>query len=229
MRLHVQPIVALCDQRIDICVSELPAHGKVKIGASFCLPWAKGALYESAAWFTAGGDGRVDLSRQVPDSGSYDFVDSMGLIVSAKSHDPRALEKITRNISRNEPFGYTHTYKKGLAAAKNRESARIRVEDAGADLLIITGKACNMWNTYDGCVEIMDTLCKCDYSHRYDMVVYEDAGEPYYVPYVFPAGEISMKMAPRLVLSMGGTLAGNALARADSWERTIRFFGATTR
>ena len=420
MKLHAQPIVALCDRKIDICVSELPACGKVKISASLCLPWAKSALYESAAWLTADGDGRVDLSRQKPDSGSYDFVDSMGLIVSAKSHDPKALEKITRNVSasesifidvtaecgserasarlerlmkapeiksqritdefmgelgysdhaynrtivflggsgsglgvnspiaaalasrgfnvlsvayfnekglpprlsripleyfervfawlsknpitsgkevqvlgmskgaelalvlasrypfitrvalwaphaccfqglafkdesswtyrgkelpfirlknrwlfanmlscfiKNEPFGYTHTYKKGLAAAKNRESARIRVEDASADLLIFTGQACNMWNTYDGSVEIMDTLRKCDYPHSYDMVVYENAGEPYYVPYVFPAGEISQKMAPRLVLSMGGTLEGNAHARVDAWERTIEFFG----
>jgi hypothetical protein len=29
---------------------------------------------------------------------------------------------------------------------------------------------------------------------------------------------------PRLVLSMGGTLEGNAHARADAWEKTIEFF-----
>ena len=50
------------------------------------------------------------------------------------------------------------------------------------------------------------------------------AGEPYYVPYVFPAGETTMKMAPRLVLSAGGTLEGNAQARADSWEKAVEFF-----
>jgi hypothetical protein len=125
---------------------------------------------------------------------------------------------------KNEPFGYTPAFIKGLEVAKNKETARIKVEDAQADLLLFTGKKCNMWNTYDGSVEIMDALKKCNYPHQYDMIVYEDAGEPYYVPYVIPAGETSMKMAPRLVLSTGGTLQGNAHARVDSWEKTIEFF-----
>jgi hypothetical protein len=56
------------------------------------------------------------------------------------------------------------------------------------------------------------------------LIVYEDAGEPYYVPYVFPAGETLANMGPRLALSMGGTLEGNAHARADSWEKAIDFF-----
>jgi hypothetical protein len=63
MKLHIQPTVALCDQKIDICVSELPAYGKVKISASMRLPWAKSVVYESAAWFTADAQGQVDLSR----------------------------------------------------------------------------------------------------------------------------------------------------------------------
>ncbi|HTP07108.1 MAG TPA: acyl-CoA thioester hydrolase/BAAT C-terminal domain-containing protein, partial [Anaerolineae bacterium] len=107
---------------------------------------------------------------------------------------------------------------------KNREDARIRVENAQADLLLFTTKECGMWNTYDGCVEIMNTLREHNYPHAYDLVVYENAGEPYYVPYVLPAGESSLKMAPRLILSMGGTLEGNAHARADSWEKTLEFF-----
>jgi esterase/lipase len=419
MKLNIQPVVALCDQKLDICVSELPPHGKVKISASMSLPWAKSVLYESAAWFTADANGQVDLSRQKPDSGSYDFVDSMGLIVSMKSRDPKAIAKIGqkifmseslfidivaecerdracaklerlfmtadiksqrisdefvgelfytentnnktiiwlggsgsglgvnspvaaalashgfnvlslpyfgekglpaqlseipleyfervfawlsknpvtsgkeirilgmskgaelalilasrnplitrmalwaphaycfqgiafKNVSswtyegkslpfiqlknrwvienmiscfiKNEPFGYTHTFRKGLGLAKNKQAARIKVEDAHADLLMFTSKDCNMWNTYDGCAQIMDTLQKCSYPHKYDLVVYEDAGEPYYVPYVIPAGETTLKMAPRLVLSLGGTLEGNAHARADAWEKIIEFF-----
>ena len=89
MKLDIQPIVAPCDQKLDIRVSDLPAHGKVKISASSCLPWAEDVLYESAAWFTADADGQVDPSRQKPDSGSYDFGDSMGLIVSVRSQDPK--------------------------------------------------------------------------------------------------------------------------------------------
>lgn len=128
---------------------------------------------------------------------------------------------------KNKPFGFTHTYERGLAAARNKEAARIKVEDARADLLMFTSRDCGMWNTYDGCLEIMDSLRKCNYPHHYDLAVYGNAGEPYYVPYVFPAGETTPKMAPRVVLSMGGTLEGNAHAKADSWGKTIQFFGPT--
>jgi len=113
---------------------------------------------------------------------------------------------------KNEPFGFTHTDKKGLDLAKNKEAARIKVENSHADIILFTSKDCNMWNTYDGSLEIMDMLRKIIYSHHYDLVVYEDAGE------------ISKKMAPRLVLSMGGTLRGNAHAKEDSWVKTIVFF-----
>ena len=424
MKLDIQPIVALCDQKLDIRVSELPPHGKVKISASMSLPWAKSVLFESAAWFTADIQGQVDLSRQKPDpGGSYDFIDSMGLIFSMKSKDPKALEKISKNISvnenlfididaecnqerasarlerlfktkeikcqrisdefvgelyfsdhpdhktivffggsgsnlannslfaaglashgfnvlsmpyfgekglpahlsavpldhfekvftwlanhhvtrgkeiqllgismgaglalvlasrnpfitkvavlaphaycfqgiafkneslftyqgkplpyirlknrwiftnmigcmiKNEPFQYFHTFKKGLTVAKNKEAARIKVEDAHADLLLVTTKECGMWNTYDGCVEIMDTLRKHKYPHDYHLIVYENAGEPYIIPYVFPIVS-SVKMAPRLVLSLGGTLEGNAHAQADSWRKAIEFFSQTNK
>ncbi len=419
MKLNIQPLVALCDQRIDICVSDLPAHAKVKISASMSLPWATSVAFESAAWFTADAHGQLDLSWQKPDSGSYDFVDSMGLIVSMKSTDPKAMEKVVRGVSveksqfieivvecgqdrasaqlerlfiagdikrqaitdgfvgdlfysentscqtivwlggsgsglavnspvaavlashgfnvlsvayfnekglpaqlseipleyfegvfarlsknpitsgkevwilgmskgaelalilasrypfitlvavfsphaycfqglafkdvsswtyegkplpfirlknrwvfasmisgfiKNKPLQFTDTYQKGLRAARNKEAARIKIENAQADLLLFTSKECGMWNTYDGSVQIMETLRKCNYPHKYDLVVYEDAGEPYYVPYVFPAGWTTMKIAPRLVLSAGGTLEGNAHARADSWKKIIEFF-----
>jgi hypothetical protein len=102
MKLQIQPLVALCDTKLDIDLSGLPPSGKVKISASMRLPWAKDVPYESSAWFTANAVGNLDLSKQKPDSGSYDFIDSMGLIVSMKSQDPKAMEKIIRNISVDE-------------------------------------------------------------------------------------------------------------------------------
>ena len=410
--------MALCDEKVTIRVAELPSSGKVKISASMILPWGNSIKYESFALFTADSSGTLDLSKQKPDSGSYDFPDSMGLIdsmrrVSGKLGDivknmtvsasifidivaecgqdkasvrlkrliklpevknqaiadefvgelfytensdnqtiifiggsgsglainaplaaalashgfnvlsvsyfgekglPDKLSEIpleyfekvfawlsknpitrgkeiqlfgmskgaelslllasrypfitkvaamaphaycfqglafkavsswtcqgesvpfiqlktrwliTNMISsmvKNKPFGFTHTYKKGLEAAKNKEDARIKVENAKADLLLFTTKQNNMWNSYDGCVQIMDTLRKNNYKQKYDLIVYEDAGEPYYVPYIIPVSESTAKMAPRLVLSMGGTLQGNSCARVDSWKKTIDFF-----
>jgi hypothetical protein len=419
MKLNVEPRVALCDKKLSIFVSEVPPQSKVRIGARMCLPWAKDVMYESAAAFTADSSGMVDLSKQKPDKGSYDSPDSMGLLVSMKSSEPKALQKIGRNISiqddlaidlfaecegkqdsvtlkrlfknpeilshrisdgfigeffyaddpdrpsvawiggsgsnlainalvaaplashgfnvlslpffgdpglptqlsripleyfekafdwlrnhpvagkkeiglvgmskgaeaalilafchpyitkvalwaphaycfqgiafknesywtfkekdlpyirlenvwvysnmlrgfvTNRPFEFASVYRKGLATAQKKESARIRVEDANADLLLLTTKQCGMWNTYDGCAEIMNTLEKCRYPHAFDLIVYEDAGEPFLVPYVFPVVEDSLKMAPRLTLSLGGTMQGNCHAWTDSWERTIEFF-----
>lgn len=126
---------------------------------------------------------------------------------------------------KDRPFGYTHTHVAGLRRARNKEDARIRVTDAKADLLMFSGKQCNMWNTYDGCVEIMDTLDKSGYPYRYDHIAYENTGEPFYAPYIIPERlRLSVKVAPRLSLSMGGTLQGNTEAVIDSWEKMLQFF-----
>ena len=98
MKLMIQPLVALCDERVNICVSKLPPYGKVKISAQMSLPWAKSIKYESNAWFTADQKGNLDLSKQKPDSGSYDFIDSMGLIVSMKRITGE-IKDISKNIS----------------------------------------------------------------------------------------------------------------------------------
>ena len=420
MKLQIEPLIAMVDQKLNIVASELPANGKVKFSTSYHLPWAKDVLYESTAWFTADANGCMDLSRQKPDAGSYDYIGSMGLIESVTSQDPKALEKITQNISldenlciditaecgqeretvtlermfktpemkcqrildgfvgdffytddprnktliwlggsgsnlainslvaaplashgfnvlsvayfgedglpaklsrvplemfdsvfawlagnplmagkeiqilgmskgaelalllasrnqcitrmavwaphaycfqgiaykdesswtyqgkdlpyiqlknrwviaemlrcmvQNKPFGFTPIFRKGVEKAKNREAARIKVENSHADLMLFTSTECGMWNTYDGCIEINKTLQECHYPHSYDLVVYQDAGEPYLVPYVIPVGITCVQMMPRLVLSTGGTLAGNAHARADAWEKTITFLG----
>jgi hypothetical protein len=64
MKLEIQPLVALCDERVNICVSELPSSGKIKVSASMSLPWAKNVKYESFAWFTADSSGNLDLSKK---------------------------------------------------------------------------------------------------------------------------------------------------------------------
>ncbi len=421
MKLEIQPLVALCDEKIDIGVSGLKPNSKVKISASMSFPWAKDVLYESFAWFTADSTGHVDLSKQKPDSGSYDFVDSMGLIASLSSKNKNYIKKTLQNTSvnksmfinikaecgqdrvnlklerllknpeiknrritdefigelfytenpdnqtivflggsgsnlalnslsaaplashgfnvlsvsyfgdkglpnniseipleyfekvfdwlsknpitnskdvhilcrskggelglilasryssikkvaafaphaycfqgltflknvsswtykgkslpyirlkyrhlfgnvlssfiKNEPFGFTHTYIKALDTAKNKVAARIKIENAQAKLLLFATKQNGMWNTYDGCVEIISTLEKHNYQYNNDLVVYGDAGEPALpVPYIFPASIITLKMAPRLAISVGGTIEANVHATADSWEKTIKFF-----
>ena len=125
---------------------------------------------------------------------------------------------------KNEPFGYTFTHKKALNATKNKEATRIKIENAKADILLFAGKQDNMWNSYDGCVQIMEELKKHNFQYHYDFFGYENAGHLSYAPYIIPVGEIMFKIAPRLMFSMGGTLEANAQAQVDSWEKAIDFF-----
>jgi hypothetical protein len=130
-------------------------------------------------------------------------------------------------IIRNEPFGYTYIYKTALSNARNKEEARIKVENSNADLLLFSGKRNNIWNAYDGCVEIINTLDKAGYKHGYKHISYENAGEPFYAPYILPAALYEpMKIAPRLSFFAGGTLMGNNEAVINSWEKMLDFFGS---
>lgn len=103
MKLEIRPLVALCDEKVNICISELPPSGKVKISASMSFPWAKIIKYESFALFTVDSSGNLDLSKQKPDSGTYDFIDSMGLIVSMR-RVVGDLKDVIQNITVNESF-----------------------------------------------------------------------------------------------------------------------------
>ena len=122
MKLQIQSAVALADKKVDIRISELPPFDRVKVGASMRLPWASSVLFESAASFTADENGQVDLAKQKPDSGSYDFIDSMGLIVSMKSPDTKAMEKIVQNISVSESMFID------IVAEREQDRASARIE-----------------------------------------------------------------------------------------------------
>jgi dienelactone hydrolase len=421
MKLQIQPLTTLCDQRINVRIFDLPPSGKVKISASMSFPWAKSVGYESEASFTADSSGHLDLSTQKPDSGSYDFIDSMGLILSLKrikgkfkdvlrnisanqslfidikaecgqdrssvrverlfmspelksleisgefvgelfyaensshktivvlggssnedlrtilplaallaSHGFNALalayfgqkglnsalaevpleyfEKVfawleknpitnckeiyvyggsigavlallltsrypmitkvvavnplawcfqgltPRRVSlwtqagrslpfikfawlsyvanimscfiKNKPIGFAYLYRKSLEAAKNREEARIKLENSKADILLFGGQKDGWWDTHDACLKIMEELAKHNYQHTYEYIPYENGGHACYAPFVIPVDELStpLKIAPRLVFSEGVSREANTHMLEDSWKKAVEFF-----
>ncbi|MGV6938167.1 MULTISPECIES: acyl-CoA thioesterase/bile acid-CoA:amino acid N-acyltransferase family protein [Paenibacillus] len=422
MKLQVQPRIAIIDEKIDFCVTGLPPEDKIKITASMHFPWAVSEKYQSFAWFTADSNGSVDLSKQKPDSGTYDYIDSMGLIASlqkinseggniahnisidgslfidivcengqdrecislermfklpeVKRHQitdafvgelfytensnyktivvlggsdgelsglsilsgplasrgfnvltvgyfnekglPKKLEEIPleyfekvfswlkknsltrtneiyvhgtskggelalllasrykfiskvvasaphaycfqaldglmsgKNVSswsyegrslpfipidneifydhqrhcleKNIPFGFTTTYKKSVERARNKEEARIKIENANANLLLIAGHQDNIWNTHEACVEIMSILKKNNYKYKYNLLDYKDLGHSLPIPFIIPLSEtLNLKMGGG-VFTCGGTLKGNSFGQSDSWQKTIEFF-----
>lgn len=126
---------------------------------------------------------------------------------------------------RNKPFGYAYTYKTGIDQAANKEEARIKIENAKADILLIAGENDNIWNSSDGCDDLMNTLKRNNYSYSFNFFKYKETGHPFPLPYIIPLSvTLSMKMVPRLVFETGGTIAGNVYAQVDSWRKTIEFF-----
>jgi dienelactone hydrolase len=121
MKFQIQPLTALCDERINFRIFDLPPFGKVKINASMSIPWAENVKYESFACFTADSNGHLDLSEQKPDSGSYDFIDSMGLILSLKRVKGK-FKDVIGNISVNQSLFID------IIAECGQDSSSVRVE-----------------------------------------------------------------------------------------------------
>lgn len=127
-------------------------------------------------------------------------------------------------IEKGIPFGFASTYKKSIERAANKEEARIKVENSEADILMVTGKEDNIWNSYDGCLEILYNLKKSNYKYNVELLTYDKMGHPIPVPYIIPISAIlSMNMMGG-VFSSGGTIEGNAEGQFKSWKRTIEFF-----
>ncbi|MBN3346497.1 acyl-CoA thioesterase [Clostridium botulinum] len=126
-------------------------------------------------------------------------------------------------IEKGIPFGFASTYKKSIEKAVNKEEARIKVENSEADILMITGKEDNIWNSYDGCLEILDNLKKSNYKNNVELLTCDKMGHPIPVPYIIPISETLSMNIMGGVFSSGGTIEGNAEGQFKSWERTIEF------
>jgi esterase/lipase len=128
-----------------------------------------------------------------------------------------------KSVEDGIPFGFASTYRKSIEKALNKEEARIKVENSEADILMISGKEDNIWNSYDGCLEILDNLNRNNYKYNVELLICDKMGHPMPVPYVIPISEtLSMNMMGG-IFSSGGTVEGNAEGQFKSWKKTIEF------
>ncbi|WMJ89171.1 acyl-CoA thioesterase/bile acid-CoA:amino acid N-acyltransferase family protein [Anaerocolumna sp. MB42-C2] len=136
-------------------------------------------------------------------------------------------EELKKDVKNNVPFGFASTYKHSIENATNREEARIKIENASADILLICGKSDNIWNSYDGCQEILNAAKTHTYKQDIKLLAYEDMGHPLPIPYVLPIA-LTLKMPMNGgIFTSGGTIEGNSDAQYDSWKKTIAFFLAS--
>jgi len=83
-RITVTPERALIDVERDIHIEGFPAYAFITVTASMSMC---GATWRSEAVFMAGHDGRLDLRRDCPVSGSYAEPSAMGLVWSMVCQD----------------------------------------------------------------------------------------------------------------------------------------------
>jgi hypothetical protein len=90
MKLHVDPAGGLVDQEVAIRLSDCPPHTRITITASTVDD--SGHQWRSCATFVADAHGCIDVTRQSPQSGTFDGVDPMGLFWSMQL-DPSVVER----------------------------------------------------------------------------------------------------------------------------------------
>lgn len=83
--LRVEPADAAIDVARRIVLTGFPA-GAVRLRAELRHP--DGSVWRSAATFTVGADGTVDLDSQAPDSGDWDCADAMAVVWAMKRTQP---------------------------------------------------------------------------------------------------------------------------------------------
>ena len=119
------------------------------------------------------------------------------------------------------PFNIYDAYDKGLRALPKHPGAQIHVERINGPILLICGRADNLWPSCSMSHQIVARLNKEGFRHDVQLLVYDDAGHALFGPPVPP----SHPAYPGLG-SLGGSPAGNDAARADNWPKSIAFLHA---
>lgn len=108
--------------------------------------------------------------------------------------------------------------------------AAIRVEQINGAVLLISGKEDEVWPSDGSSVEIMDRLRRNHFAHAFQHLSYDHAGHGIGRPYesTVDVNNVRHPLTGRL-MRLGGTPAGTARARADSWPKVLAFLDENLR
>lgn len=119
-------------------------------------------------------------------------------------------------VAQSPPYAYRRLYERSAEVAdeSTRERARIPVERADADLLLLSGLDDRVWPADRFADTIVARLDEVGFDRRYEHRPYEAAGHALALPHVEVVGNpVSNGLA------CGGTGPGNRAYRDDAWER----------
>jgi dienelactone hydrolase len=104
------------------------------------------------------------------------------------------------------------------------ERATIRVERIRGAVLLISGRDDRVWPSTEMANAVMARLDASHFAWPHEHLAYDDAGHGIARPYTSTA-EVSHVRHPLTgrILSLGGTPAGTARAREDSWRKVLAF------
>jgi dienelactone hydrolase len=104
------------------------------------------------------------------------------------------------------------------------QRAEIQVERINGPILLVSGKDDGVWPSADSAAKIVARLREHQFRFAYESLVYDHAGHGIGRPYV-PTTNLNGSRSPTSgrIVTRGGTPAGTAKAREDSWGKMLTF------
>ena len=130
---------------------------------------------------------------------------------SSWSHQGRDIPFVAYGSVAN-PSSTAEFYEAGLRQTNALEQATIPVERINGPILLMSGKADNLWPSSMLSEMVMTRLREKKFKHPYEHIAYPDAGH------------LISSIRTDDVTRRGGTLAGNRTAQEDGQQRFINFF-----
>ena len=124
----------------------------------------------------------------------------------------------------NQTDGIISVYRTVLDPARQAaaERAAIPIERAGATVLLVCGESETMWPACP-MARRLAARSRARSGPEVAVLAYRDAGHFVFGPPVGPDNPFYPRLA-----AYGGSVEGNAAARADSWPRVVRFLRRAT-
>ncbi len=122
--------------------------------------------------------------------------------------------------------GFTSVYDlfaKGLAALDQHPDAIIPVENINGPVMLVCGEQDRLWPSCPMAHQVETRLKAAHFKFDVQLLACPDAGHRAFGPQLFDAASVANAGRPD---PLGGSVAGNAAARRESWPRALAFLDA---